>query len=347
VADAADAEGGCADPHLTLCSGVCVSLTNDDSHCGACGHGCQDAGCAFGACRPVALVSFQKSPFDIAVDSTNVYWADGYGNVSGVRIAGGAPFLLAGGQTNIARGFAADGTNVYWSTQGSYDPDAGWYDGSVVKVAADGGDRPVPLATAQANPISVAVDGTHVYWADNSSGSLLRVAVDGGTPITLATGLSFPSAIATDGTSIYCAEHGNGTIETVANDSEAGAPKTLLVFGQDNIWGIAVAGGSVYWVDDGPLERDGGFTHGAIMQVPADGGLFARLAWPVDNPYGIAADSTHVYWTQIGAVMSAPLDGGPPTMIAPGQQEPGGVVVDSTNVYWTDPMAGTVMKWVK
>jgi hypothetical protein len=347
VADASDAEPGCADPQLTRCGAACVNLTSDDGHCGACGRDCQDAGCASGVCLPVTLATLLGGASDLAIDSTNVYWTDGLGNVTGMPIAGGARFRLAAGQTNVSGGFAADGTNVYWANQGTYDPDAGWYDGSVMRVAVDGGS-PVPVAVGQSDPESIAVDGTHVFWANKGTGEVMVAAVGSGAPTTLAKGLSSPAWIATDGTYVYCADHGDGTVQKVPIDNEAGAPGAALVFGYINVSGVAVAGGSVYWVVQGPPQVVGGYTQGSIMQVPADGGVFATLALPVNNPFGIAADSTHVYWTEIGAVMSAPVDGGAPSVIASGgQQYPGRVAVDSTNVYWTDPVAGTVMKRVK
>jgi hypothetical protein len=160
------------------------------------------------------------------------------------------------------------------------------------------------------------------------------------------TGLSYPAGLATDGTDLYCAGHGDGTIERIPINADAGAP-TLLVFSQDNLLSVATAGGSVFWGNLGPLDHDGGYSHGTIMQVPADGAVPARLASQVNDPSSITADSTNVYWTQIGAVMSVAVDGGTPTLIAPGQQFPGNVAVDGTNVYWTDPMAGVVMKRVK
>lgn len=66
------------------------------------------------------------------------------------------------------------------------------------------------------------------------------------------------------------------------------------------------------------------------------------------SPYGIAVDSTSVYWTDLalGTVTKVPINGGASTVLASGLSYPLDLVVDATSVYWVSGTSngGFVMK---
>ncbi len=99
----------------------------------------------------------------IAVDSSNVYWAESSeGVVMKVGLDGGAPTTLASGQDNPT-GLALDLTNVYWVNDDT--------PGAVMTVPIVGG-TPRVLASGQSSPNSLLVAGDNVYWANFGPGGL-------------------------------------------------------------------------------------------------------------------------------------------------------------------------------
>jgi hypothetical protein len=113
---------------------------------------------------PTILASYPvaNAPNQVAVDSTNVYWANSSGTVMKIPKAGGCPVTLASGQGNAPWGLAVDGTNVYWT-------DEGYTSGTVMTVPIAGGC--VTGLAAGNNLLGIAVDSTNVYWVDQGCGS--------------------------------------------------------------------------------------------------------------------------------------------------------------------------------
>jgi len=75
------------------------------------------------------------------------------------------------------------------------------------------------------------------------------------------------------------------------------------------------------------------------MTVPVSGGQPVTLASGQFFTYGIAMDSTNIYWTHLqggGPIKKMPLAGGAPTTLAPLATEysPSAIAVDTTSVYW-------------
>jgi hypothetical protein len=185
--------------------------------------------------------------FGVAVDSNNIYWTDIYDGVLEMPLSGlqdgGSPITLASGDTGVYS-LAVSSTSVYWNTGNSayfmsapigggtaitlisgYQYNSGpqnlavnattlyWGNGtSVMSLPIGGvpdGGVPTTLASGQANPFSVALDSTDIYWTNEGSiggtsnnGSVVKVSFSGGTPTILATGQN-PRNIAVDSTSVY------------------------------------------------------------------------------------------------------------------------------------------------
>ena len=66
----------------------------------------------------------------------------------------------------------------------------------------------VTLATGQAFPIGIAVDGVSVYWANGGrntvagDGAIMKAPQGGGVPMVLASGQDFPRDVAVDGSAL-------------------------------------------------------------------------------------------------------------------------------------------------
>ena len=193
--------------------------------------------------------------------------------------------------------------------------------------------------------VSLAVDSTSAYWEDCSgdcnvtaTGYILKGEFAGGTVSTLATGQFFPYGMAVDSTSLYWADFNGGTILKVP---VAGGALTTLASGQSYPRFVAINGTSIFWTDQGS---------GDVVTAPLGGGIATTLVSNSSSePYGIAIDSTNVYWADTYypgatpfAIMKAQLDGSNVMTIASGLQNPQEITVVSGQVYWTDLNAGTV-----
>ena len=324
------------------------------------------------------LASGQQSPEYLAVDRTNVYWAnagnvalgpdpcDGGGSIVKVPIGGGTPVVLAAGQ-NCPVGIAVDDTNVYWTNNID--------NGSVATVPIAGGP-PVTLAAGQTYPTGIAVNATDVYWVNDKSfvgpspspiasvspktGSVMRMALDAGAPTVLVPSLDSPFALALDETSVYFTVLGNSLIEKTS--LVGGAPLTLASSQYGHTSGaIAVDGTSIYspW---SPVSVGGCNP----AKIPLDGGPPVVLGTSVSSEcgvaiYGIATDGVAVYWTQeegpgdggpvdlgqYGVVKKVPVTDGVPVTLARGLALPRGIAVDATSVYWANAIDGTIRKTAK
>ena len=280
------------------------------------------------------------------------------------------PTILAGG-LNSPRGIAVDSTNVYWADiieSGVYPNNM--LVGTVMKCAVNGcNDKPTILASmSNSQPIDIAVDATSVYWTLETvdvvpTSRIMKCAIAGcnNQPTVLLSSNSSISSIAVNSSGLYWAR-----LFSIYKCAVGGCTDPLTpLFGTGTAAfpvAIAVDSMGVHWT--GELSAGG-----AIQECALDGSQFKELsAWDPSTrsssdprgvgevgygrAYGIAADSASVYWTESNAVLTCAAGGcnHRPTLLGSGPKGRAvGVAVDSTGVYWTneDPTDGTVMSVAK
>jgi serine protease len=218
--------------------------------------------------------------------------------------------------------------------------------GNKIDIYTCTGGSPQTLVTGQSNPDGVAVDSSHIYWANAGDGTIHEANLDGTSPQTLVTGNinSGPRGVAVSSSHIYWADSNSGTIME-ANLNGTGV--TTLVTGQNQPYGVAVDGSHIYWTDQACCAGP----NGTIMEANLDGTGVTTLVTGQGIPAGVAVDSSHIYWADFavgtgsyGTIMEANLDGTGVTTLVTGQSPygPDGVAVDSSHIYWTNENAGTI-----
>lgn len=124
--------------------------------------------------RTTTLYSYVSPTYlgAVATDATNLIYADtllGTINVTDKKY-GGPPKVIAEG-LNSPAGITTDSQgHVYFITEGT--ADAGYSDGTVMRTGVDGGAA-TPIATTQKRPVSLALDATHIYWANAGDGTIM------------------------------------------------------------------------------------------------------------------------------------------------------------------------------
>jgi len=240
-------------------------------------------------------------PSALAVDATNVYWADDGldARVLKTPIAGGATVeLWKDADCTLWGSLALEGENLYTLERCMQTganlirvPTGG---GNATTVGSGTGGAWTPGALGDnGNWRGLAVGGGLAYWS-NPGGSVVSFPLEGGDKATLvasAFDVSGPSSVVLSGDQLFFVQNDFmlqklGAVLSV----KVGTPGATRIADKQNIeedTALAVDETSVYWaVDD------------AILSMPRAGGTAVTVASSLASPRALAVDGSCVYWTE-------------------------------------------------
>jgi sugar lactone lactonase YvrE len=258
---------------------------------------------------------------------------------------GSDPF---GPSSVVFRGATPDGAHAFFTDSEELTNDANTGVGPAIGRAnldGTGGNQGfVPLPAAAGG---VAVDGSHVYWANPAAGTIGRANLDGtGVDQSFITGASNPQYVAVDGSHIYWTNaatgaNGAGTIGRANLDGTS--PSQSFIGGASNPQGIAVDGAFLYWANAGTTEATRAIGRANLDGTSPDQSFVAIEG--VSGPSGVAVNASFVYWTSPGSgnefggsLKRAPITGGPnlESVVSSGLSVPRGLTLDGSFLYWAD-----------
>src|SRR6476469_6064459 len=225
-----------------------------------------------------------SEPRYVAVDSEHVYWTN-----TGRRDELGAP-LDGGGTIGRAKLNGEDAEEV----------EPAFICG---EEAAQPGKR---LAS---NPQGIAVNATHIYWAnaaeDGPLRTISRAAIGGGG----VEGEFVPSVgsrqfygVALSATHLYFDQNDEGdNLGSVARVTLAGGEESRRFIGEAGLRGFTINSGHLYWATQGE--------GGAIGRIDLGLTLASRENTFIDvegAPNGIAAGASHLFWSSNGEAPGNP-----------------------------------------
>jgi len=208
----------------------------------------------------------------------------------------------------------------------------------------------------------VAVDGSHLYWANPAAGTISRSGLQCEDPEVLVAGAANPQYVAVDSEHLYwtnagAGKDGEGTIGR-AKLAAGGAEEVEEDFieGASNPQGIAVGdcaegGQCLYWSNAGETDPTRTIGRGTVEGEEADQSFIAVGNGTRNLPRGLAVNATHIYVTVDGPLSLAEpqglsylfrydLDGELASRLLrfdsehPGLAGVRGIALDSSHVYW-------------
>ena len=295
---------------------------------------------------PETVASGIAFPRLIALDANQVYVADSTfdssdGTIVAMPKAGGAPEQLAATGVNNASGLGVAGGYVYWSNVNNTNLMRVAVSGGGEEVFFPSG--PLDTMTVSSQHVFAGtndVDGGYVYAYPLDGSDPYTVLNDLTVSVALAT---FGSHLyAADLGVADVAELPNGRIIRSGVD---GSDETDVATGQNRLLALrAEQGGTVVWLDGGTVNAN--FADGAIHLLSSHCGASpVTIVTGIDTGWTVTMHDTEVIWAGFdGRVWGLDLTSGDLTLYGDDGGQALGVAADATHVYWTDAQAGQVRR---
>ncbi|KYF62843.1 hypothetical protein [Sorangium cellulosum] len=180
---------------------------------------------------------------------------------------------------------ASYGDSVYWVTQ---TPAAVW------RAKADGSQPLAEQVASGGQPVGIAVDATHVYWAEYSERKILRKTKDplGDTAEVFAETNGHPSEIVLANGVLHWVTDTTGAVQSKATNAALDAPPfTTTVDAQAVSKSLAVDDEFIYWT-----VYVNGAGQGEVRRARIGEGDATTLATGQPYFFEIAVDCGSIYW---------------------------------------------------
>lgn len=214
---------------------------------------------------------------DLVVRHDTVFWLEsGYGRLQSYSLETDQAFTLAVG-LDEPRQLAVDDSYLYWIEA----------DDAVLRIFLAGGYTEYLVYGAQ-GLAGLALDATHLYYADSNRGGIFAVPLLGGMERLLTTVSTAVASIAADGMRVYWA---TGTRIDSIDVTEPNAVMQTVATGLSGPQDLTAAGGYLYFAI--PDDR-------TVMRVRKTGGSPETIAAAQEQPREVMVDTTAVYWLDGG-----------------------------------------------
>jgi len=232
---------------------------------------------------------------------------------------------------NGATGIQVDDTYAYFGT---------YADGQIYRVPLAGGAPEAIVKTGVGTRTEqILLVGNELFWTTNADQMVLKAPKTGTAATTVSDTEHLPYGIASNGTDVFWTNHYQLT-NTIGHALVSGAATTNPIIGSPSVIYpsyVAADATYVYWGNAGTSGTDA-----TVFRAKLDGSQPVAIAKNLGPVYGIAIDSTNVYFTtdtghQIAYVPKTSDGSIAPTQLGDSNDvTPFAIAVDGNDIYWID-----------